>query len=128
MDNLDKLINDLSAILTKKYFEQYYLITSNLSVKVANSEVLQNWSCFLNKNNIDLIPIDCAADRVEYWQDSTYVRILLDLINREQHKIKNKLIFPMECWLPSGCLAGVVYVLTTRENAQKLVVLGSFEN
>ena len=121
MDNLDKLINDLDSILTRKHLEQYYLITSNLSTKVSNWEVLQNWSLFLKKNNVELIPIDSSIHKGEE-------KLLRNLINREQHRIKNKLIFPMEYWTPDGNQIDKCYVLTTRENAQKLVVLGSFEN
>ena len=50
MDNLDKLIGDLRDVLSRKYLEQYYLITSNLSVRVKDCDVLQNWICFLKKN------------------------------------------------------------------------------
>jgi len=119
MDNLDKLIDDLSDVLRRKYIQQAYLISSNLSAKVTSSEILQNWSCFLDKNNIELIPIGCTAE-----SEIT----LLNLINREQHRIKNKIIFMTEYHSANGNSIGRFYVLTTRENAQKLVVLGSFEN
>jgi len=119
MDNLDKLIGDLSDILQRKYIQQAYLISSNLSVKVTSSEILQNWSCFLDKNNIELIPISSS------YQEHI---ILLNLINREQHRIKNKIIYMTEYYSAHGDSIGRFFVLTTRENAQKLVVLGSFEN
>ena len=119
MDNLDKLIGDLSDVLRRKYIQQAYLISSNLSVKVTSSEILQNWSCFLDKNNIELIPI-CDSGELEIT--------LLNLINREQHRIKNKIIFRTEYHSAHGDSIGRFFVLTTRENAQKLVVLGSFEN
>ena len=109
MDNLDKLIKDLSRLLAKKYTEQLYL---NSPAR----EILQNWCCFLNKNNIELI--STTGDSTMLPED-----VLLNLINREQHKIKNKIIFPMYFMSPRRW-----YILTTRENAQKLVVFGSFEN
>ena len=125
MDNLDKLIDDLETILTRKQLEQYYLITSNLSVKVSNTEVLQNWSCFLSKNNIELILIDTCGMANSIPKEEE--QLLRNLINREQHRLKNKLIFPMQYRTPDGSQLKF-YVLTSRENAQKLVVLGSFEN
>lgn len=127
MDNLEKLIEDLSSILQKKFIDQFYLISSNLNTKVSSSEVLNNWSCFLSRNNIELIlvyhqdvPVICKASAED---------ILINLINREQHRIKNKFIFLLEYWSPySHAPIGRFYHLTTRENAQKLVVLESFEN
>ena len=119
MDNLDKLIDDLRDVLSRKYLEQYYLITSNLSVRVKDCDVLQNWICFLKKNNIE------SLQPPEIWSKcSTTEEVLVDLINKDQYKIKNKIIFKMQ----DANLHYNKYFLTTRENAQKLVVLGSFEN
>jgi len=119
MDNLDKLIDDLRDLLSRKYIEQYYLITSNLSVRVKDLDILQNWICFLKKNNID------SLQPPEIWSKClTTEEVLVNLINKDQHKIKNKIIFKMQY----ANLHNNKYFLTTRENAQKLVVLGSFEN
>jgi len=55
----------------------------------------------------------------------------VNLINKDQHKIKNKIIFKMQDANLQQFFRSVhnnKYFLTTRENAQKLVVLGSFEN
>jgi hypothetical protein len=119
MDNLDKLIDDLRNLLSRKYIEQYYLITSNLSVQVKDCDVLQNWICFLKRNNIE------SVQPPEIWSFiPTTEEVLVDLINKDQHKIKNKIIFKMQ----DANLHYNKYFLTTRENAQKLVILGSFEN
>jgi len=126
MDNLDKLIDDLRDLLSRKYIEQYYLITSNLSVRVKDLDVLQNWICFLKKNNID------SLQPPEIWSKClTTEEVLVNLINKDQHKIKNKIIFKMQDANLQQFFRSVhnnKYFLTTRENAQKLVVLGSFEN
>ena len=96
---------------------------------MSDNELLRNWQCFLNKNNIELIAISCVHGRIPCACCGVggVEATLLNLINREQHKIKNKLIFATE-YYGVGRSIGRFYILTTRENAQKLVVLGSFEN
>lgn len=133
MDNLDKLIEDLKKLLDKKIIEQYYIITNFLNKKVPYEEVLSNYVCFLNKNNIELL-FDQADDKF----DSTTSH-LIELINKNQQKIKNKIIFSIVLYdnnyikttKNNPCLKNDVhtlYLITTRENAQKLIFLGSFEN
>lgn len=133
MDNLEKkLIEDLKSLLNRKYTEQFYLITNNLSINLSSEEVLENFVIFLNKNKIEVV---CGNRKS--GED-----LLIDLINKDQIRIKNKIIFKNSFYNPVDVRAiaykmgGKVqmtyscdlFMITTIENAQKLVVLGSFEN
>jgi hypothetical protein len=122
--NLDKLIDSLKIILYKKHDEYAYILSNNFNKKIDSEEVEQKWLCWLEKNKIEL-----AFDSDEYFKSK-----LLYLINHNSIKIKNKIIFEVTPTLESSYFwwNSVViknyFLLTTRENAQKLVVLGSFEN
>lgn len=125
MDNLDKLIQDLTNILDKKFENILYAFTNNLSTKIQEREIIDNYTCFLSKNNIEVLePLRQRASG-ENQSEFGKIKFLEDLINKDQHRIKNKIIFResrMFCWeFPAR------YCLTTIENAKKLVIFGSFE-
>lgn len=133
MDNLDKLIEDLKQLLDKKILEQYYIVTNFLNKKVTYEEILSNFMYFLNKNNIEIL-FEQSEDQVDLSTNK-----LIEIINKDQYKIKNKIVFSIIVFdndyiktiKNSPCFTNrshTLYLITTRENAQKLIFLGSFEN
>lgn len=133
MDNLDKLIEDIKKLLDKKITEQYYILSNFLSKKVKYEEVLTNCMCLLNKNNIEIL-FEQSEDQTDLSTNK-----LIEIINKDQHKIKNKIVFSIIIFdndyiktiKNSPCFTNKshkLYLATTIENAQKLIFLGSFEN
>lgn len=124
--NLDKLIEDFEKLLHKKYLETIYLLTNNFAINPASlqKEIIENWNCFLKNNNIELL-FDCHNDCAGP-SGGFALKQLISLINHEPHRFKNKIILTMR--LDHIPLRPIYYALTTRENAQKLIVFETFEN
>jgi hypothetical protein len=124
--NLDKLIEDLEKLLHKKYIEKIYLLTNNFAVNPSglSGEIIENWNCFLKNNGIEFL-FDCHNDCAGP-SGGFALKKLVDLINNEPHRFKNKIILTMK--LDHIPFHPIHYFLTTRENAQKLIVFETFED
>lgn len=123
--NLDKLIEDLEALLHKKFVSKIYLLTNNFAINPTSlhKEITENWNCFLKNNNIEFL-FECHNDCSS--SGSFTAKQLIHIINHEPNRFKNKIILSM--YLDHLPFKTKYYLLTTRENAQKLVVFETFEN
>jgi hypothetical protein len=130
MTNLEKLIKNTSKLLEDKFTKILYTQTNGLT-KIDDhikKEAFESWKHLLAKNNIHII-----FDQREN-KNITCECFLLDIINKKQNILKDKIV--LKLLLDNSYISqneeykylNIIYAITDKENAKKLVSLSSFEN
>lgn len=120
---IDKLVNELKDLLKYKFNQLFYKVAgNNQTVFPSQFDLLEkSWIDFLEKNKFDILEKDYI--NMDKYDD---VSCLINLINCDKHKIKNKIILE-DLWM-DGTINPKFYLLIDQQDAQKIVALRSFLN